>query len=272
MSNLCCDVCFEHFNSSKRKPLIICNNGHSVCSYCSRSMKTCPQCRAKCLETPIPNISLLKTLDNLVNLKFLVIGEPGVGKSSLMLRFTEEKFSTDILPTVGLDFRVKVMDHKGYSVKLSIWDTAGQERFKNITSAYYRGAHGVILVYDLTSRRSFENLDHWLVEEEKHNTETKTKKLVVGNKSDQKGRRRISYEEGANWAERRGFLFLETSAKSNAGVETAFYNLVDRILQEPALWEKGLQGVDSRETSQRPGIRIESRQGRDNGTGRNCCN
>ena len=272
MSNLCCDVCFEPFNSSKRKPLIICSNGHSVCSYCSRSMKSCPQCRAKCLETPIPNISLLKTLDNLVNLKFLVIGEPGVGKSSLMLRFTEEKFSTDILPTVGLDFRVKVMDHKGYSVKLSIWDTAGQERFKNITSAYYRGAHGVILVYDLTSRRSFENLEHWLVEEAKHNTETKTKKLVVGNKSDQKGRRRISYEEGANWAERRGFLFLETSAKNNAGVETAFYNLVDRILQEPALWEKDLQGVESRETSQRPGIRIENRQGRDGGTGRNCCN
>ena len=273
MSNLCCDVCFEPFNSSKRKPLIICSNGHSVCSYCSRSMKSCPQCRAKCLETPIPNISLLKTLDNLVNLKFLVIGEPGVGKSSLMLRFTEEKFSTDILPTVGLDFRVKVMDHhKGYSVKLSIWDTAGQERFKNITSAYYRGAHGVILVYDLTSRRSFENLEHWLVEEAKHNTETKTKKLVVGNKSDQKGRRRISYEEGANWAERRGFLFLETSAKNNAGVETAFYNLVDRILQEPALWEKDLQGVESRETCQRPGIRIDNRQGRDGGTGRNCCN
>ena len=273
MSNLCCDVCFEPFNSSKRKPLIICSNGHSVCSYCSRSMKSCPQCRAKCLETPIPNISLLKTLDNLVNLKFLVIGEPGVGKSSLMLRFTEEKFSTDILPTVGLDFRVKVMDHhKGYSVKLSIWDTAGQERFKNITSAYYRGAHGVILVYDLTSRRSFENLEHWLVEEAKHNTETKTKKLVVGNKSDQKGRRRISYEEGANWAERRGFLFLETSAKNNAGVETAFYNLVDKILQEPALWEKDLQGVESRETCQRPGIRIDNRQGRDGGTGRNCCN
>jgi len=235
-------------------------------------MKSCPQCRAKCLDTPIPNISLLKTLDNLVNLKFLVIGEPGVGKSSLMLRFTEEKFSTDILPTVGLDFRVKVMDHKGYSVKLSIWDTAGQERFKNITSAYYRGAQGVILVYDLTSRRSFENLDHWLVEEAKHNTDRQTKKLVVGNKSDQKGRRRISYEEGANWAERRGFLFLETSAKSNEGVENAFYNLVDRILQEPSLWEQDLKGGESKETRQMAGIRLENRQGRESGTGRSCCN
>ena len=103
---------------------------------------------------------------------------------SLMLRFTEEKFSTDILPTVGLDFRVKVMDHKGYSVKQSIWDTAGQERVKNITSAYYRVAHGVVLVYDLTSRRSFENLDNWLLEEAKYNTDKKIVKLVVGNKND----------------------------------------------------------------------------------------
>ena len=272
MSNLCCDVCFEHFNSSKRKPLIICSNGHSVCSHCSRNMKSCPQCRAKCLDTPIPNISLLKTLDNLVNLKFLVIGEPGVGKSSLMLRFTEEKFSTDILPTVGLDFRVKVMDHKGYSVKLSIWDTAGQERFKNITSAYYRGAHGVVLVYDLTSRRSFENLDNWLIEEAKHNPDKKTKKLVVGNKSDQKGRRKISYEEGANWAERRGCLFLETSAKSNAGVETAFYNLVDNILQEPALWERDPSIAGPQEKGQLQGVRLDAREGRGVGNGRpGCC-
>ena len=262
MSNLCCDVCFEPFNSSARKPLIICSNGHSVCSHCCKNMKSCPQCRGKCLDSPIPNISLLKTLDNLVNLKILVIGEAGVGKSSLMLRFTEEKISTDILPTVGLDFRVKVMDHKGYSVKLSIWDTAGQERFKNITSAYYRGAHGVVLVYDLTSRRSFENLDNWLLEEAKYNSDKKTMKLVVGNKTDQKGRRKVSPEEGKNWAEQRGFIFLETSAKSSSGVEPAFYQLVDKILQEPALWEKEGGKMGQQEIVQRQGVRIEFGEGR----------
>ena len=112
------------------------------------------------------------------------MGEAGGGKSSLMLSFTDEKFRPDILPTVGLDFRVKVVEQAGYSVKLSIWDTAGQERFKNISSAYYRGAQGVVLVFDITDRRTFTNLDIWLAELEKHGGE-KMVKVVVGNKSDQ---------------------------------------------------------------------------------------
>ena len=269
MSSLCCDVCFEQFSSSFRKPLIICINGHSVCSYCCRSMKSCPQCRARCLDKPIPNITLLKTLDNLVNLKVLVIGEAGVGKSSLMLRFTEEKFSTDILPTVGLDFRVKVMDHKGYSVKLSIWDTAGQERFKNITSAYFRGAHGVVLVYDITSRRSFENLENWVAEEAKYSREKETMKLVVGNKSDQAGEREVTSEEGRMWAERRGFIFIETSAWNNSGVDTAFYELVDRILQEPGVWEKEESKMERQDIGQDDGVRIGDQRGPDRGSG--CC-
>ena len=120
----------------------------------------------------------------MVNLKVLVVGETGVGKSSLMLRYTDEKFMADILPTVGLDFRVKVMELAGYSVKVSIWDTAGQERFKNISSAYYRGAQGVVLVYDITERRTFQNLDGWLEELDRYGGE-KMVKVVVGNKRDQ---------------------------------------------------------------------------------------
>ena len=244
MSILCCDVCFELFSSASHLPLVICSNGHTVCSTCSNKINSCPSCRAKCLDSPITNIYLLRALDNLVSLKILVIGESGVGKSSLMFRFTDDQFSQDISPTIGLDFRVKVMDHMGFSVKLSIWDTAGQERFKNITSSYYRGAHGVILAYDLTSRRSFEDLDNWLVEEAKYSRGRKTIKLVVGNKSDEEERREVSYKEGREWAERRGCLFLETSAKQSSGVERVFYNLVERIVQEPGVWEEdgGLQG------------------------------
>ena len=114
----------------------------------------------------------------------LVVGETGVGKSSLMLRYTDEKFMPDILPTVGLDFRVKVMELAGYSVKISIWDTAGQERFKNISSSYYRGAQGVVLVYDITERRTFNNLGRWLEELDRYGGE-KMVKVVVGNKRDQ---------------------------------------------------------------------------------------
>ena len=199
--------------------------------------------------------------DNLVNLKVLVVGEAGVGKSSLMLSFTDEKFRPDILPTVGLDFRVKVVEQAGYSVKLSIWDTAGQERFKNISSAYYRGAQGVILVYDITDRRTFNNLDLWLAELEKYGGE-KMVKVVVGNKRDQVGgltaclalthfitvqlhKRRVNYDEGKDWAEQRGFIYKETSAKDKSNVEVVFHCMVERILQQPDMW--------SRETSEEGG-------------------
>jgi len=229
--------------------MVICPNGHSVCYQCCRGMKTCPQCRSPCLDKPIPNITLLKTLDNLVNLKILVVGDSGVGKSSLMLRYTDDKFMMDILPTVGLDFRVKVMEHRGFSVKLSVWDTAGQERFKNISSAYYRGAHGVVLVYDITSQKSLDHLDTWLEELDKYDSEDKEKmmvRLVVGNKSDQAHARQVESEKGMLWAEQRGISFLESSAKRDKSVETVFTMLVDQILQKPELWEGQQEGgIDS---------------------------
>lgn len=237
-SSLSCDVCFEQFTGGARKPLVICPNGHSVCSLCSASMKLCPQCRSECLRQPITNITLLKILESLVSLKVLVLGEAGVGKSSLMLRFTEEKFTPDILPTVGIDFRVKVVEHRGYSVKLAIWDTAGQERFRNITAAYYRGAQAVVLVYDITNRRTFEKIGGWLQEEERHNG-NKTVKLLVGNKSDRASRRKVTVQEGKDWADRFNMIFVETSAKDACCVEQAFLELVDRVLQSPGLWAPG---------------------------------
>ena len=179
-------------------------------------------------------------MDSLVSLKFLLLGESGVGKSSLMLRFTEDELNPKIVPTIGLDFKVKVMDCMGYSVKLSIWDTAGQERFNYITSTYYRGSHGVILVYDLTSRISFEKLNHWLLEESRYRRENNTVKLVVGNKRDLSESREVSYEEGREWAERRGFHFEETSAITSSSVGTVFDCLVGKILQQPDLWDKSV--------------------------------
>jgi len=252
-SSLSCDVCFEQFTGGTRKPLVICPNGHSVCAACSSSMKLCPQCRCECLRQPITNITLLKILESLVSLKVLVLGEAGVGKSSLMLRFTDEKFSADLLPTVGIDFRVKVVEHRGYSVKLAIWDTAGQERFRNITAAYYRGAQGVVLVYDITNRKSFEKIGGWLQEEERYNGD-KTVKLLVGNKSDRGGRRKVGVQEAKDWAERYNMIFVETSAKDNTGVEQAFLELVDRVLQSPGIWSPG-QGLATAAPSQaRPPI------------------
>jgi len=277
-SSLSCDVCFEVFNGGGRKPLVICANGHSVCAHCAKSMKLCPQCRSECLKQPITNITLLKILENLVSLKVLILGEAGVGKSSLMLRFTEEKFSTEVLPTVGIDFRVKVLEHRGYSVKLSIWDTAGQERFRNITAAYYRGAQGVVLVYDITNRRSFEKIGSWLEEEERHNAgDRKTVKLLVGNKCDRGGRRRVPAQEARSWADRYDMLFIETSAKDASGVEKAFLELVDRVLQTPGLWEVWKGAEQSQGTTllspASSGVRLRDggRRSVDSGSPPPCC-
>ena len=100
----------------------------------------------------------------LTNLKILIIGESGVGKSSLLLRFTDDQFDPDQEATIGVDFKVKVIDNNGNKVKLAIWDTAGQERFRTLTPSYYRGAQGAILVYDISSRESFQKVEDWLNE------------------------------------------------------------------------------------------------------------
>ena len=140
-------------------PQVICPNGHSVCHQCCRGMRTCPQCRAPCLDKPIPNISLLKTLgqrirdalihnsdilclDNLVNLKVLVLGAAGVGKSSLMLRFTDDRFMPDILPTVGLDFRVKVGRKNTLLSTLLCFILTGYRASRLLCEALYLGHRG----------------------------------------------------------------------------------------------------------------------------------
>ena len=161
-----------------------------------------------------------------------------MGKSSLLMRFTEEELQADIAPTVGLDFRVKMMNLMGFSVKLCVWDTAGQERFTYMTSTYYRGSHGVLLVYDTSCRLSFEKLSHWVLEETKYRKENNTVKMVVGNKSDLTEERTVTYSEGGGWAEQRGFQFMEVSAVSGSSVNTAFTSLVQTILQRPDVWDK----------------------------------
>ncbi|KAG7553517.1 hypothetical protein FFLO_03024 [Filobasidium floriforme] len=180
------------------------------------------------------------------NLKLLLIGNSSVGKSSLLLRFTDDDFLSDeeTTATIGVDFKVKQLEVEGRKFKLSIWDTAGQERFRTLTSSYYRGAQGVILVYDVSSRTSFQALDSWFRELSTY-TSPEVIKMIVGNKLDVgdapppsggKGAREVSTEEGERYANAKGCLFLETSAKTNTGVMEAFSDLVIRITETPSLW------------------------------------
>jgi len=173
----------------------------------------------------------------LTSLKILIIGESGVGKSSLLLRFTDDAFDPEMAATIGVDFKVKVMNQQGNRVKLAIWDTAGQERFRTLTPSYYRGAQGAILVYDVSSRESFHKIEDWLTELETYSTNHDLIKMLVGNKCDKEAERMVSREEGQKCARKYQMMFIEASAKTKEGVHVAFEELVEKIIQTPGLWE-----------------------------------
>lgn len=154
--------------------------------------------------------------------KVLLIGNSGVGKSSLLLRFADDVFHDSFMPTIGVDFKIRTIEVDGKVIKLQIWDTAGQDRFKTITSSYYRGAHGIIVTYDLTDRDSFAKVSEWMQEVDKH-SDKNVSKILVGNKKDlEENHRAVAYNEGKDLADIFNIRFLETSAKNSNNVEEAF--------------------------------------------------
>uniref|UniRef100_A0AC34RND3 Ras-related protein Rab-18 n=1 Tax=Panagrolaimus sp. JU765 TaxID=591449 RepID=A0AC34RND3_9BILA len=172
----------------------------------------------------------------LTTLKILIVGESGVGKSSLMLRFVDDTFDPEQSATIGVDFRVTTVNIDNQLVKLAIWDTAGQERFRTLTPSYYRGGQGIICVYDVSNRASFDRLGHWIAELDTYCTKSDAVKMLVGNKIDVEDRV-VSREEGLQFAKKHRMLFIEASAKTREGVQFAFEELIEKILQTPGLWE-----------------------------------
>ncbi|XP_038120795.1 ras-related protein Rab-35 isoform X2 [Culex quinquefasciatus] len=168
--------------------------------------------------------------------KLLIIGDSGVGKSSLLIRFSDNTFSGSYITTIGVDFKIRTVVINGERVKLQIWDTAGQERFRTITNTYYRGTHGVIVVYDVTNGESFANVKRWLQEIES-NCDV-VNKVLVGNKNDDPNRKVVITEDSDRFAKQMDIQLFETSAKDNLNVEEMFLAITEQVLRHKKQTQK----------------------------------
>jgi len=164
-------------------------------------------------------------------LKILLIGDTGVGKSCLLYRYSDDQYSSNYISTIGVDFKIKTFDVDDKVVKLQIWDTAGQERFKAITTSFYRGAHGIIVAFDVTSRSTFTNIKSWLYEIDRYAV-ANVCKVIIGNKCDMVDDRVVSYEEAKEFADFLNIEYVECSAKDNLNVQDTFDALTRRIIKK----------------------------------------
>lgn len=161
--------------------------------------------------------------------KVLLIGDSSVGKTSVLLRYVDDKFNAEFQTTIGVDFKVSTFLMNGKNIKLQLWDTAGQDRFKTIVASYYRGAHGILLMYDITNQTSFQNVQRWYDEAQNY-LQKSVPKLLIGNKADLAGQRTVRMEDATALADRIGVEYIETSAKNSTNVKSAFEMLTRNIM------------------------------------------
>ena len=162
--------------------------------------------------------------------KMILIGDSGVGKSNILLKYLKNEFQQNTKATVGVEFGTKTVEIDNKKIKVQIWDTAGQERYRSITSAYYKGAKGAFIVYDITRKGSFENIDKW-IEDLKSNGDKNVSIMLIGNKSDLADKREVQTDEGIKKSEESKVAFLETSALNGENVAKAFEQIIEQIYQ-----------------------------------------
>jgi len=160
--------------------------------------------------------------------KILLIGDSAVGKSSIILRFSDDQFSDNFIATVGVDFKVRDFEIEGETIKLQIWDTAGQERFRTITSSFFRGAHAIVIVYDITKQPTFRNVTTWL-DEISRQASPQTKRILVGNKSDLSEEREVETNAAKDFAKSKGLPFYEVSARTGENVREVFHTVAKLV-------------------------------------------
>ena len=163
--------------------------------------------------------------------KILLLGDSSVGKTCFLMRYTDNTFQDIHMSTIGLDYKLKnVQLENGKMVKIQVWDTAGQDRFRSITKNYYKGAHGIILIYDVTEQKSFDNVKNWMAQIKEEVSE-RVSIVLVGNKIDDEDNRKISTEQGESMAKEYEIMFFECSAKTGQNIDEIFNNLVKKVVE-----------------------------------------
>ncbi|XP_028403633.1 ras-related protein Rab-3-like [Dendronephthya gigantea] len=199
--------------------------------------------------------------------KLLIIGNSATGKTSLLFRYADDSFTSAFVSTVGIDFKVKTVFRNDKRVKLQIWDTAGQERYRTITTAYYRGAMGFILLYDITNEESFRDVQDWSTQIKTYSWDN-AQVVLVGNKCDMKDERVVSKERGMELADQLNLEFFETSAKEDINVKEVFERLVDIICEKMA---ETLDSDPTRIGGSKPGVKkLNEKSPKDQSSGCGC--
>lgn len=177
--------------------------------------------------------------------KIIIIGDSSVGKSSVLARFVEDRFSAQYISTIGVDFRIKTVQVDNKIIKLQMWDTAGQERFRTITSSYYRGCHGVICVADLTDKESFKSIDKWINEVNQYSSYPDIPKILFGNKVDLTNKIVVHTKYAEERAREYGMMYYETSAKNGQGVEEGFNYFTEKVMEHYKTFAKHVEATSN---------------------------
>jgi len=167
--------------------------------------------------------------------KIVLIGDAGVGKSTMLRKYTDDTYCEGYISTIGVDFKIKTINIDDKIVKLQIWDTAGQERFRTITSSYYRGAHGIIIAFDITDRESFDNIILWINEIDRYSNDQNILRIIVGCKADLSSQRVVTYTSAKEFAESHGILYMEISSKNTINITETFNLMATNIISSISL-------------------------------------